>query len=100
MVSFPVVARDIFFFKTFRSIRPLTQRVPRVLSSGIKRAGYEGDHSFASSAQDKTYLYSPYRMCLRGMHRATVPFWFKNVMFVSIRLCSSPQNSREDMPES
>lgn len=59
----------------------------------------EGDPSFASSAEDKTYLYSPYRICLHGMHRATVPFLFKNVMFVSICLCSSPQNSQEDMPE-
>lgn len=32
--------------KTFRPIRPLTQLVPRVLSSGIQWPGREGDQSF------------------------------------------------------
>ena len=101
MVSFPAVARDFFLLQK--------RSGPSVLllnwCQGFFLLGYSGrdvkvTSHFASSAQDKTYLYSPYRICLHGMHRATVPFLFKNVIFVSIRLCSSPQNSREDMPGS
>jgi hypothetical protein len=35
------------------SIRPLTQRVPRVLYSGLKRLEREAAHSFAPSAEYK-----------------------------------------------